>query len=55
MSEDAAKTAAGLITLQRLNEVIIKEADSADLRNERKNVCETTNCMLGFCYRALMF
>ncbi len=38
VSEDAAKAAAGLIPLQRLDEVIIQKADSSDLRNEETNV-----------------
>lgn len=34
MSEDAAKATAGLISLQRLDEVIIEKPDSPDLRNK---------------------
>lgn len=40
MSKDAAKATAGLITLQRLNEVIIEKPDSPDLQDERKSICE---------------
>lgn len=36
VSKDAAKATAGIIALQRLNEVIIEKPDSPDLRDEEK-------------------
>lgn len=48
VSEDAAEATAGLIPLQRLNEVIVEEPDSPDLRNE-----ETNDLLRGFLFLSL--
>lgn len=38
VSKNAAKASAGLVPLQRLNEVIIEKSDSPNLMNKERNV-----------------
>lgn len=48
VSKNAPKAAAGLIPLQRLNEVIIEKPDSPNLRFE-DSVCEETSWNVDWC------
>lgn len=38
--QDASKATTGLISFQRLNEIIIEEPDSPNLRKERRQIFE---------------
>lgn len=51
MSKDAPETTAGLIPVQRLDEVIIEKPDSPNLRNEENEKCLTEFKLDSMCRR----